>query len=96
MQLLRNLARAKLSELLDWLRDQGKLAEAETHYRRALDLDPNDIRSHNNLGWLLEQRGATADAEKHFRKALAIDPDYPWAHNNLGWLLERYCLELWH
>src|SRR5512138_1157422 len=37
--------------------DDGRLAEAEAHYRRALSLKPDHARAHNNLGAVLQMQG---------------------------------------
>ena len=58
-----NLARA--------LKQQGKLDEAEQHYRRALAINPGLAAAHNGLGSLLGARGRPAEAVRHFRAALA-------------------------
>jgi tetratricopeptide (TPR) repeat protein len=61
---------------------------AEQLYRKAIELDPNDAASQNNLGRLLmvEQRGSE-EAEIAFRKAIELDPKLALPHNNLGSLL---------
>jgi Flp pilus assembly protein TadD len=58
-------------------------AAAEELYRKAIDLDPNDPRSHNNLGRLLVmgQNAGSEEAEKKF-----LDVNDP-SHNDLGRLL---------
>ncbi len=49
---------------------QGRLAEAETCYRRALILCPEFPEALNNLGVLARSRGEFKTAEQHFRDAL--------------------------
>lgn len=54
---------------------QGRAAEAERAYRRALEIDPNFALAHNNLAWLYaEQSTRLPEAEHHARRALATDP----------------------
>ncbi len=64
------LARAHhyIAELYNRL-EQDELAEK--HYRRALQLDPNDSAAQNNFGVFLCARGRFADAEPHFQAAVA-------------------------
>ncbi len=63
---------------------QGKLDEATAHYRRALELRPQDPRTHNSLGIVYAKQLRHALAEAHFRAAIDLNPDYAKAHNNLG------------
>jgi protein O-GlcNAc transferase len=62
----------------------GRAREAEAHFLRALDLNPNHAISHNNFGNALKERGRLAEAEAHLRQALAVQPQYVEAHYNLG------------
>jgi tetratricopeptide (TPR) repeat protein len=71
------------------LEQQGKVTDAEKHYRQAIAIDPRYAGAHTNLGVVLESQGKEAEAEKHCRQAIAIDPRLAQAHVNLGWLLER-------
>ncbi|MBX3023601.1 tetratricopeptide repeat protein [bacterium] len=64
--------------------DAGRLAEAEAHFRRALDLNPNYAEAHDNLANVLQRTERNADAIAHYQRALAIRPAYPLAHNNLA------------
>lgn len=50
-------------------------AKAEKHYRRAVELDPTDGDTNNNLGRFLCQEGKTREGLPYFKKALA-DPFY--------------------
>jgi tetratricopeptide (TPR) repeat protein len=62
--------------------------EARTAYERALELDPNHVDAHVNLGRLLHEEGAPAAAEKEYRAALDLDPNHDTAAFNLGVALE--------
>jgi tetratricopeptide (TPR) repeat protein len=62
--------------------------EAREAYERALELDPDHVDSHVNLGRLLHEDGAPAAAEKHYRAALSLDPEHDTAAFNLGVALE--------
>ncbi|HET7662513.1 MAG TPA: type IV pilus biogenesis/stability protein PilW [Rhodanobacteraceae bacterium] len=53
----------------------NKPAKAEEQYRRAVELDPTDGDTNNNLGRFLCQEGRTSEGLPYFKKALA-DPFY--------------------
>jgi tetratricopeptide (TPR) repeat protein len=57
-------------------------------YRRALELNPNSVEAHSNLGGLLLARGDPAGFE-HAHAALRLDPDCGSAHYNLGMAWHR-------
>jgi hypothetical protein len=50
----------------------GRLAAAETRYRRLLELQPDHLAAHNNLANLLIDRGCAAEAQEHAQRALAL------------------------
>ena len=79
---------------------QGKYAEAEAHYKRALAIreaklgkdHPDVARTLNNLADVYEAQGKYAEAEAHYKRALAIreaklgkdHPDVAQTLNNLA------------
>jgi Flp pilus assembly protein TadD len=65
------------------LRDLGRLAEAETYFRRALEKRPDYFEARYGLGQLLFQRGACAEALDQLRKAVALKPESESAQNTL-------------
>jgi tetratricopeptide (TPR) repeat protein len=67
----------------------GEVNEAAAHYRKVLQLLPNDADAHNNLGNALVQQGAPAEAITHYRTALELRPNDADAENNLGSALVR-------
>ena len=71
------------------LADMGLLDEAMAHYRKALEIAPDDVDVHNNLGNALARESRLDKAIARYRKALAIKPDDPEAHNNLGSVLAK-------
>jgi tetratricopeptide (TPR) repeat protein len=62
--------------------------QAREVYQRLLQLDPDHIDAHVNLGRLLHEDGAPAAAEQHYRRALELDPENDTAVFNLGVALE--------
>lgn len=68
-------------------RDGRMLARAVLHYRRAIQLNPNNAGLHNNLGNALVHQGKLEEAEAEFRQAIRLRPDYAEPHYNLGNLL---------
>jgi Flp pilus assembly protein TadD len=61
----------------------GRLADAETHYRKALPGRPT-AETHNGLGYVLGRQGRTAEAIAEFRKAIDANPKFTPAYNNLA------------
>jgi tetratricopeptide (TPR) repeat protein len=71
------------------LHEAGKLAEAETAYRQALDVFGPDPLLLYNLGVLLEDLGRKAEAAQAYRAALEGDPGMADCHYNLALLCEQ-------
>lgn len=70
--------------------DPSSYDEAETLYRRAIELDPQLAIAYTNLGNIRFRRGDEAGAEDYYKQALTIDSRQPEAHYNLGYvMLER-------
>ena len=68
------------------LGQQGDLVASALAYRAALQLEPQDADSLNNLGWTLGRLGYFAQAVPPLERALAIQPGYTLARNNLAWV----------
>lgn len=66
----------------------NKLAEAETHYRKALE-GRDTAETHNGLGYVLARQNRMDEAFAEFRKAIELDPNYTFAYNNLADALAR-------
>lgn len=62
----------------------GDRQGAERHYRRGLEIAPDNVELHNALGWTLFQDGRGAEAVVEYERALALDPKHAKAHNNLA------------
>ncbi len=67
---------------------EGRLGEAETHYRQALATRPN-AETHNGLGFVLARQGRNEEALAEFRAAIEADESYTPAYNNLAEALVR-------
>ncbi|MCO6412594.1 MAG: tetratricopeptide repeat protein [Thiogranum sp.] len=77
-------ARALVSEKLD------RLDQAETDFRRILEIDPGNARALNALGYTLADRTDRYDeAYAYIEQALALEPDDPAVIDSMGWVLYR-------
>jgi Flp pilus assembly protein TadD len=65
----------------------GQSEEAFAEQKRALELDPQDADSWNNLGAMLARGGQNAAARAAFEHALQIQPDHAQAKANLARLV---------
>ncbi len=70
------------------LHEQAKLPEAETAFRKALELDPSYAEARVNLGLILNQQGKFDAAVNEFKQAILNDPKLAAAHFNLGVTLQ--------
>ena len=68
---------------------QGKWAEAEQEFARALELRPRDALLLNNLAVAEVQQGRLDEAEQHLKDAIAADPEQAYARYGLGTLLKN-------
>jgi Tfp pilus assembly protein PilF len=60
-----------------------RFAEAEEHYRKAIEMEPGNAALHNNLGVTLFKQGSLDAAIAEFRQALAIAPNLRDAQEGL-------------
>ena len=66
----------------------GYWQNSETLFRHALEIMPDNVVAHINLGSVFEQAGRADEAQLHYREALRIEPGRAQAHNNLANVLD--------
>jgi tetratricopeptide (TPR) repeat protein len=72
------------------LANQGRHAEAEAHFARALAIQPASGGAAYGLGLALDGLGRPDEATVRYRDAIRLDPRHWRAHNNLGVSLLRH------
>ena len=70
--------------LADAMYRKQDLDGAIAHYRKAVQLDPNNVPAHTSLGKALADNKDLDGAILHYEKAVALAPDSTEAHNDLG------------
>jgi spermidine synthase len=73
-----------LERLGEMWSEGGQLDRAANCLSKVLELDPNDVDAHNNLGVVLTRQEKYDEAIDHYRKAIKLAPDAPRTYNNLG------------
>jgi Flp pilus assembly protein TadD len=71
------------------LLEKGETDAALVHYRKAVELQPNDPGAHYNLAVGLTRKGEIDSAIAELRIALQLDPAYPDAEPLLRDLVAR-------
>jgi tetratricopeptide (TPR) repeat protein len=66
------------------LSDKRQYDAAIPAWQKAVSLDPDDPRAHNNLGIALAGSGKVADAVAEYKKSLALNGNNSQTENNLG------------
>lgn len=66
---------------------QDKFAEAESEYRKAIELEPNNPKLHNMLGTILKEQKKLKAAEDAYKKAIKLEPGKVEWHLDLGQIL---------
>lgn len=66
---------------------QGQFAEGEREFERALELNPGNFHTHNNLGFCLAQQEKYSIAVPFFESCLAINSKFEEARFNLAFSL---------
>jgi len=81
---------ARAHNNLAWaLVPQGRTAEANAQYARAVELQPDYVTGHYNWGVALLDQGRVAEAITQLETAVRLAPDHADAHVNLGNALLR-------
>jgi len=62
----------------------GKIAQAEKHFQRAADLDPDNPWIPNNLGQVLAGTGRKDEAKAAFQKSISVDGQFIEPYISLG------------
>ncbi len=86
------LARAQLEKGAA-LHRANQFGLAQSHYERAVKLDPNNADTWHLLGLAAFQLGILAKAVKHLSKAVQVRPEFAEAWNNLGIALKSKALQ---
>ena len=68
----------------DALLSDGRLGEALSRYREAVEVDPGNAEAQNSLGYGLLTAGLAHEAVAPLRTAMQLQPQAAEAHNNLG------------
>jgi len=74
------------------LKESGNVAEAETAYRKSIDLDPDSADAHLQLGHALKIQGRIDEAVGSYFRSLALDPAPRHPRDELmalGWTTEQ-------
>jgi len=62
----------------------GELEQAITHYAKAIQFEPRNVKAWFNMGNTLLNLGESDEAIKYYTAVLKIDPGFVNAYNNLG------------
>jgi len=71
------------------LRAEGRIDQAISYYRQALQIRPDYAEAHYSLGNALMSQNKIDEAISHYRQAIRIKPDFAKAHSNLGYSLHK-------
>lgn len=77
----------KQFDLAAALVNKGQYAAAIPEWKRALEMQPDDVGAHFNYGETLLRAGLTDDGVAQLEESIRLKPDFPEAHNNLGVVL---------
>lgn len=82
-RILKEFPDTELSLLLigNIYRKQGNSIEAEKHWKKALELNPERPDAYNGMGWIALEKGEYEKAIAFWRKALEINPEMPGVHS---------------
>jgi Tfp pilus assembly protein PilF len=84
-----NLSGAYLNLALVYVQTQ-RPAEAETQFKKAVEVNPANVAARNQYGIWLRTQGRFKDAESAYLQALQVNAAYADTHLNLGILYDLY------
>ena len=67
--------------------NSSRLPVGVDHARTALNLDPNDSRSHMSMGMCLYTMGRLDEAKVYLDRSIALNPNDSWGHGASGFCL---------
>lgn len=65
---------------------EKNLHKAIEYTRTIIDLYPDDLAAHNNLGWFLQTIGEFEQASKEYKEVIRIDSHFALTYGNLIWV----------
>jgi tetratricopeptide (TPR) repeat protein len=77
------------NNLANALKTQGKLDQAVSHYKHAINIDPAYATAYYNLGLIFKQQGKFDEAVDYYRQAIKNNPSHADAYNNLAIVLQQ-------
>lgn len=63
---------------------QGRLKQATSSYKRAIELAPRNVHAYHSMGLVLSKMGELDEAIACYQMVIQLEPDYAAAYNNLG------------
>ena len=70
--------------------EQGRFLEAIRHYRKAIEVNRNNVNAYMALGLIQRKQGYFSEAFQTYLDALSVWKDFPEAHLNLAILYDLY------
>ena len=77
------------------MQDLDRYDEAETNYKKAIELKPDYAEAYNNLGVTLKKLGKFTEAIDSYKQAIKLKPDYTEARINRDDLVKNF-VPSWH
>ena len=71
-----------------FLKEDGKIKEAEIYLRKSIILNPKYANAYYNLAGIFIDKRDFQKAEIYLRQAIKLKPDFAIAHYNLGFMLK--------
>ncbi len=85
LELNPSLAEAYVSLGTIKFRYEWNWTEAESDFRRALEINPSSGLAHHDYGWFLIAMGRFDEGIEHMQAAQRLDPLSPLANSDVGW-----------